>query len=231
MKRVYFAAIFLLCISVLFCSCNKEGNGSTGMKLEGKWWVIDVHEELFNGKVVLTNKTGLINRIYFSDGNATIEGDDGWRSVVSYSVIDDEIVLQSFENYSIRLVSGKLVFEKKLSRQGNSELPLTDIRRIFTYDGEPLYSSMDDLFDLLWPWGKIDPCYYSSNLNPCCLVGLQRVKSEYFTPDPYVEYANDIDVEIVNDKEFVLYYYAGEIAYTYTFDYVYDSLKDTFRQE
>lgn len=245
MKKLLFHTLLPLSMSIMFVSCEKEGNGSNGTKLEGDWWVLDRTELFFNNKKVSTDKSGEVRRILFKDGNATCEFENGTKSVLAYSLIDNEVVIGTT---SYRLVSNELVLENDLDmlfhRTDYSYLKEEECFQIFKYDGQTI--SCPESF--LWKFfaeSYIIPgnyiYFYGSERKPCLLSGYYVSGKRGYDVNEYLERFGTQEISMVknNDKEVVLYeyrdgsYYGGPFASmtTVSFDYPYDVSITTYRKE
>ena len=63
MKRFFYVVMLALGLSIMVCSCEKEGVEADKGKLEGKWWVPVKIESLFKGKIV--KNENLIDSDYY----------------------------------------------------------------------------------------------------------------------------------------------------------------------
>lgn len=92
MKRILYAAMLLLGMSALTCSCEKSDQVNLN-NLEGKWWIPVRGEVVLNGTAVkdIPESSYVMDyKAYFENGNCTcVDLGDGSTYVLAYSLIDD----------------------------------------------------------------------------------------------------------------------------------------------
>lgn len=180
MKESIIAAMLAFGMSVIVCSCGKEGasNLSIEDKLEGKWWVLDREEALFDNTVVSTDKVSGIAKIYFQGANATFVFDNDDKLVVPYSIIDNEILISEppFHQSSFKLTSNELIIETKESGD-YSTLTDTEITPVFLFNGVTINAKNGVSYDMpYWKhpiFSQFEHTFYSAKRTPCKLVGVQ----------------------------------------------------------
>lgn len=210
MKRSLLSILIMLCISITFSSCEKEGHSINKDKLEGKWWTVERIEARFNGAVVATSPKHdpewNFDKIYFDAGTITIDIDSD-KQTFACSVIEDEVTIWGITFSIVKMDSKELVCDMKVGKgtfyqHGINKDDLANGFKFFTYLGKDIYRYHDE--DFFW--------YLNNKEEP---VECYCVKKESNLTDFLWEDIKDMDT----------------LAMKYLYDYLYDSERYYFKAE
>lgn len=202
---------------VLLASCNKDGAmGEVNFgKLEGKTWVADRTAYLFNGQetysVPQCDLYGIIEKIYFSGGNATVYMNAS-PYVYPYSIIDGDVNIATLWGSAItftpvKLTNKELIAEQReryvlgVSKYGSHEITKIEIEpvEIANVNGTAIYDlvyrykseSGDDKTYLR------ETCfYYDNNRN--------RVECYYSSSTSLTDFYRALDKQTLTREELLL---------------------------
>ena len=177
MKKLLFAALFLLGMGLMSVSCDKEGIRDEAY-LEGRWWVPVRGELLLNGKVACDKPSHdfiLDFKAFFENGSYTcVDMESGESYVFGYSYIDGILRLGVFLGNSIELNVHKITKKEGVVdlyvQSEISEAPESGIYRetvIDTYLGTDIYTYA--ILGIYVYFEGLEYWYYDKNGNkvPC----------------------------------------------------------------
>ena len=163
MKKSLFFALLLLGMSFFFVSCEKEGKSDNSGIIEGKWWVAEKADYVFNGITTYSSsdfeiRMQRINKLKLENNIATFLCKSGSTYTYSYS-IDNSSLIIDYATYTIKSVShDTFVIERSVSESSNvGEIDSND-SYLTTYKGTDIFTSRNGFAYYLGANGNAVAC-------------------------------------------------------------------------
>lgn len=130
--------MLLLGMSVMLCSCEKAITDDV-KDIEGRWYVFEKQQDLFNGQPVKDYEEFYIAKLFFQNGNMKMVQDDGMSFVFPYTIVDNKLTF--FATTLILLKANKKEFVAQAPYSYSYFDGDTEYDRVLTkYNGVDIYA-------------------------------------------------------------------------------------------